>query len=268
MVFLKQYSTALIALIVGLGAIGWYIFNDLSSSNDQGDSNGVPTSTSTQREVGGIGFEGDGDFIVEQVSSADAGTPPELDRPITIPAVFPPDAARQMREVMGKIIADLKADTLNVSLWLELGLRRQEINDYVGAGEVFEYVTRLAPKDSTAFNNLGNLYHLYLKDFARSEQYFLKAIELEPTQAIYYNNLYDLYRYSYKRETTAAADILKRGIKEMPERIDLYVALGAYYEDKQDRKQAKVYYEQALDLAIAQGNTALREAIGKELAEL
>ena len=83
-----------------------------------------------------------------------------------------------------------------------------------------------------------------------------------------YANLYDLYRYSYKTNTTAAADILKQGIKENPQAVDLYIALGAYYKTQGKRTDARNYYEQALDLAINAGNTALRESIGKVLADL
>jgi Tfp pilus assembly protein PilF len=254
--------------LAGLVALGLYIAKDLGRKSSVAMENNAGNSGTTTRTIGGISFEGDGDFVIEEVPVSEAGPAPSLDRPVTVPATFPTETAQPMRKEIANIVTQLKADPASVELWLALGLRRQEIADYEGAREIYEYVTRLAPSDSTAYINLGNLYHLYLKDFASSEQNFLKALERDRKVALVYLNLHDLYRYSYKINTTAAVDILKQGIKENPEMVDLYVRLAAYYKAQGKRADAKKYYEQAQNLAIASGNTALREAIGKELASL
>lgn len=256
--------------LVGVVGLGFYVARDFKqkSASDLTTDNAANGNGSTTRTVGGITFEGEGDIVVEEVPLAEAGPAPSLERPITIPPSFSSEAAALMQKEIRTLIAGIKGKPGDMSLWLDLGLRWQEIGDYEGARAAYEYVARLAPSSSTAYANLGNLYHYYLKDFPKSEQYFLQAIKLDPKYVLFYANLHDLYRYSYKKDTGAAADILKQGIKANPEAVDLYVALAAYYKTQGNRAQAKVYYEQALDLAIDAGNTALREAIGKELAEL
>jgi Tfp pilus assembly protein PilF len=256
--------------LAGIAALGWYIVGDFQEEpigSAVTENNGGNSGTTT-RTIGGITFEGEGDVVVEEVPIGEAGPAPALDRPVNPPATLSAEAAAGMRKEIAQLTTQIKTDPGNSELWLVLGLRRQEIADYEGAREIYDYVTRLLPSDSTAYINLGNLYHYYLKDFPKAEQYFLKALERDRKVALVYLNLHDLYRYSYKTNTAAAADILKQGIKENPEAVDLYVALGAYYKTQGKRADAKKYYEQAQNLAIASGNTALREAIGKELASL
>ena len=260
----KSLFVTILVTICGLAAVGVFIFLDHRSFSSV-SKDGVDDSITA---VDSVTFEGSGDATIEKLPVNGLDPIPDLGRPSSIPPGFSAEAARIMRESIMALIVDIKKNPRDASLWLDLGIKRQEIQDYEGAKEAWEYVIQLSPNNATAFNNLGNLYHYYLKDYEKSETNFKRAIALSPKYVLLYQNLHDLYRYSYKQRTTAAADILKQGIKENPEAVDLYISLAAYYKAQGNRSDAKTYYEQALSLAIAVGNTDLRMAIGEELAEL
>ena len=109
----------------------------------------------------------------------------------------------------------LKTDTKNISLWIDLGSWRKAIEDYEGAKEAWIYVTVLAPKNSIALNNLGDIYAYYLKDIPKAEEYFLQAIHNEPSNIYLYFKTVDFYRY-FAKDAAKARAILEKGIAANP----------------------------------------------------
>lgn len=142
--------------------------------------------------------------------------------------------------------------------------------DYDAAREVWEYTSRVFPRNAISPHNLGDLYQHFLTDYAKAEEYYKRAISVDPTQSMNYLALHDLYRYSYRQDTSAAVDILKSGITKVSgnQAIDLYAMLGSYYQDRNDRVNASAYYTKARDAAQKIGDTALVEQLDVTLAEL
>jgi tetratricopeptide (TPR) repeat protein len=119
------------------------------------------------------------------------------------------------------MVAQLKQDPSQLKLWLTLGSYRKMAGDYEGARDAWEYVAAAAPSSFVAFNNLGDLYMNFLKNYPKAELNYRKVIAVRPDYIDTYRNLYTLYHYLYKTNTTAAADILKEGLKNNPNNPDL-----------------------------------------------
>ncbi len=228
-------------------------------------SENVSTSTPISGSDSTIGVSGTGDYTVEEVPLAHY---PSLERPVVVPIVFQGEARKIMEKNIASTIALLKKNQEDTTAWSRLATYRKIIDDYVGAAEISEFLVERGSNDPTLFGNLGELYHLYLKEYAKSETNYKKAISLSPKNLGLYRGLHELYRYSYKKETTLAADILKEGIVKNPEAIELMVLLGNYYRDKDDATDARVYYEKAVVEARKQGNVALAAQIESDLQKL
>ena len=111
--------------------------------------------------------------------------------------------------------SQLKKNSDNLENWLVLGVYRKMIGDYEGAREVWEYTSVIRPQNSISFNNLGELYAYYLKDNAKAEENYKKAIENDPAAVYIYRNFFDFYRY-FAKDTAKARAILEQGIATNP----------------------------------------------------
>ena len=147
--------------------------------------------------------------------------------------------------------------------WLGQGILKKNAGDYKGAKEAWEHVVKIRPEDHVAYNNLGDLYQHYLKDYPKAEFYLKKTVELKPDYLQGYTNLHDLYRIFYKEKSGLADDILLEGIKNNPQDYYLRIVLASYYKDRGDKINARKSYEEALSL-----NPPNKAAIEEELAGL
>lgn len=210
-------------------------------------------------------------------SSADATvkniplpTAPSLSRQVK----YSPDLSAEVKQILAQKVATLRSSLSNnpddPGSWRNLAIQYKTAGDYEGAKEVWEYMSALYPRDSIPRHNLGDLYYNFLKDYAKAEVYFKSAIDAEPAKAMNYLSLHELYRDAYKQDTTLAVDILKTGISRVSgnQTIDLYSALGSYYQDKNDTANAIIYYTKAREGAQAAGNTALVSQLDAVIAEL
>ena len=82
-------------------------------------------------------------------------------------------------------------------------------------------MTKASPTNPVAFQDLGDLYQTYKVNYPKAETNYLLAVSLQPTNIDLYRKLYTLYKYQYKTDTTAAADILVQGLKANPNNPDL-----------------------------------------------
>lgn len=207
---------------------------------------------------------------VEKTESVASSTAPSLVRQVKYSADLSPDARRILGEHISKLSESLSNNVDDFGSWMNLAIQYKTAGDYEGAQKVWEYISYLHPGEGISLHNLGDLYHHYLKDFAKAEEYYKRSIDADATQGVNYLALHELYRYSYKQNTAAAADILKKGIANVSgnQIIDLYSALGSYYQAKNDRTNAIFYLTYARDAAQKAGNTMLAAQFNDELATL
>ena len=274
----KNYSKTIIgavAVIILAGTIGFFIYNDIAVTSLE--SEGTEEKDRERITVGGLEFEveeGSKPLVkeipipIEDVSDAKDPGVPDLNRPIIFSDIFPEETRLAITEDISELTLKLKEDPSSFENWLELALQRKLINDYIGARDIWEYLNIVFPTNSITFANLGNLYHLELKDFQKAEENFARAIENSPTSFHAYRGLHELYVYSYKQDTDAATDVLKEGLERMPDNIDLLLLLAGYYKNKNDVQNARIYFELGHALAQKQGNVNLVDLIETELENL
>lgn len=178
-----------------------------------------------------------------------------------------PKTAEHAESANNPKAAALKQQSDDPAAWLQSGILKKNAGDYEGAKEAWEYVAKIRPEDYIAYNNLGDLYQHYLKDYPKAEFYFKKVVELKPDYLQTYTNLHDLYRIFYPPDRRAGAEkaeaILLEGIHNNPQDYYLRIMLASYYKDQGDKINARKYYEEALKF-----NPPNRAAIEEELRGL
>lgn len=229
---------------------------------------GMPTpqplaSTSTAPTTPGYTIE-----VIPNEETPEPLKAPNLERAVTFSGSVPESTQAALRARHAELVARLTADPTNGGAWFNLALVYHEANDYDGAREIWEFLAGALPEDTTALDNLGKLYLYNLKDYPKSESYFMGSIMRNPELTTPYLELFNLYRYSYKTDTAAAVDMMSLMKARFPGNTDPHMLLAGYYRDTKDYAHARVEYEAALDIARTAGNVALVGAIGNELSSL
>lgn len=216
---------------------------------------------------GGESATGTG-YTIEEIPIEKAIPPPDYNREVK----FAPGTSEEVKKAVmlnvAELTARLKKSTLDFDAWLSLGSVYKIAGDYEGARVVWEYLGAVSPGNYPSFANLGDLYHHYLKDYAKAEANYKKAIGNEKSYIDGYRSLYELYRYSYPGKGTEAAAILKKGIAANPANAGLVVVLAAFYRDMGDKENALLYYDKAITLAASQGDRELVSALEADKAAI
>lgn len=196
------------------------------------------------------------------------GTMPSLTREIKISDTTPDPVKAVLRQKVAEDQATLKKVPYDGNVWMDLALNYHAGNDYDGAREVWEFIITVTPTNVTALGNLGRLHHFELKNFETAEMYFKKAIDANPDRPEAYFELFDLYRFSYKKDTTSAVDIMKEAAKRFPDDTGIPASLGNYYRERGNTARARTYFEQALTMARTQNDMSRVQALTQELSTL
>ena len=218
----------IIFVLIVFGGLGFYFYKKLSPKTQNGVTVGQSNSSSSQTagnsvNIGGVTIQGEGDMkgvkiepvaITNNKPAVNASLP-DLNKEIKITADMSEDAKRIATAKIQDLSSHLKKDNDNLENWLVLGVYRKMIGDYEGAKEVWEYASAIRPQNSISFNNLGELYAYYLKDNAKAEKNYKKAIENDPSAIYIYRNFFDFYRY-FAKDTAKARTILEQGIAANP----------------------------------------------------
>lgn len=250
-------------VIVVLGTIGWFAFgNSVPGEEVKNESEKKPgiELTEGEAEITQIPIDASGSSLVR----------PELDRTVTIPVRFNAEAKAILLSNIKTLKSQIENDPGSFQAWSDLAMQYKIIDDFEGAAEIWEFLNKAAENNTVSRVNLGNLYHYELKEYAKAEASFKAALAINNRLPEAYTGLHELYRYSYKTNTTLAEDILKDGIAAISQNqnIDLKLMLAGYYKEKGRNADAKEFYTQARAQAETLGNTQLVSAIDAELATL
>lgn len=192
-----------------------------------------------------------------------------LGRKVELPESFSEEARSFALKNIETSKAAIQASPKNAEAWLDLAISYKTVGDLDGAVLIWQYLEKEA-QNPIAIQNLANTYHLDLKEYKKSEEYYLKSLALEPKNASSYIGLHELYRYSYKQDTTEAVAILTKGLEKVDERgkMALYFAFAGYYKEKSDIKNLISSYEEARVIARELGDTRIVRQIDVELANV
>ena len=110
--------------------------------------------------------------------------------------------------------------------------------------DAFHAVLETEPDNADVYNNLAVAYSC-IADFEHAENYFVKALELDPQLAQAYINLSDLY---YKAgDLASAVGTLQRGSYELHDNLTIAHLLARVYIDDQRWEDAIEELERVLD---------------------
>lgn len=195
-------------------------------------------------------------------------TYPNLERTVTFPAGFPAEAEEIVKNNIRSLSKQLKEDPKSFQNWITLATQYKVVQDYNMVRDIFDFLNKAAPKNIVARVNLGNLYHYDLKQYDKAETVFKEALTIDNKDVDVYQGLFELYKYSYKTDTTLAEDTLKAGIANVPDNMDIRMTLAGYYTDLGRTADAKKTYEAILVKAQAAQNTNLITVVNAALAAL
>lgn len=173
---------------------------------------------------------------------------PDLSRPVVVTSNIADDLRVQFTQEIKTLSTSLKEDFNHLDLWLQVGILRKFIGDYEGARQAWEFANLGWPQNAISFNNLGELYGFYLKDYPKSEKNYLKSIENDPKNIDAYKNLATIYQYSYTERQAQIPLLLQRGIVNNPQNIDFMFMLARYYADNGNKVGAAAYYNNILQI--------------------
>ncbi len=228
-----RYAVAL-GLLVAVVVIGVFFVNKESKHASIAPSSTVASTTQQATTTSAASFTGGavsstktGSVAVTGVANDAPSIPlPDLTRPYTPPAGVPQSVQAEDKAAVATAIQQVKIDPNHETYWLQLGMYRQNAGDYVGAEQVYVYLTKRWPKDPIAFANLANLYGNYVHDYSKAVSYANQVIALSPHDISAYINLSTIYRANMQ-DVADAKKTLEQGIAANPSNTDLKSALAA-----------------------------------------
>lgn len=222
----------------------------------------TPIATTTESHDG-VTASGGG-FTVSGGDTIELPTPPDFRAPIAYASSVSPEVRAALAARATLLEDKIAKDSFDLAAWIDLGTVRKMAGDYRGAETAWVFVNAVAPEHPTAIANLADLYMNFLPDYPKAESRYLKLIALDAHQVSAYASLATLYQHFYKIQTTAAEDILLKGIAANPQAIDLRIELARYYKNALLPAKAKAQYEAAIAEAEKQGNATLAAEIRAE----
>jgi tetratricopeptide (TPR) repeat protein len=201
----RYYILGLVVIVIGVAS--YFLLGTRAA---------VPTGTPLTAELSDVQVTGDA--TIRELPQESFIPQPSLDRSVEIEAsTLTPETQKVIQAKIATAVAAIKKTPNNLSLWMELGFRRKQLGDYVGAAEAWVYVNTLAKEDEISAINLGDLYMNFIKDYPKAELYYKKGLSANPKNIDTYNNLHTLYRYLYKTDTNAAANIATEALRVFPD---------------------------------------------------
>ncbi|MBI5138637.1 MAG: hypothetical protein HZA95_02460 [Candidatus Vogelbacteria bacterium] len=192
---------------------------------------------------------------------------PSLDRQLVIPKEYSKIIKSKIEAGVQSAISKIKSDPDNIDNWFNLALWYKMANDYLGAEEIWLYVSKINPENRTAQSNLGDLYKNSLIDYAKAEAAWLRVVAIDPTYIDAYNELYLLYRYNISEKTAEASKILMTGIEKTKSPTLMY-QLSEYYGSIPNKPLAIEWYNKTKTAAKSIGDTKLMKSVDEALSKL
>ncbi len=247
---------AIAAVLLGLG-----IYIEKRNTSDSAPTPASSAATSTA-DGSGVSIDATGDYTIREVSDV---TPPNYNKPVNFSASVSAETRAAINASAAQKRALIQSNPADFNAWVSLGALYHAGGDERMAEKIWLYTAALAPQSPLSYDNLGDLYLSYLKDYVKAESAFKKAIAADAQDVGAYQNLFSLYtEYGYQKGTTAAEDILKKGIAANPGAYDLNVLLARYYAGLGRTAEARVQYDAAITGAQAAGQGAIAEQLKAE----
>lgn len=258
-------TIAVLAIAALIGAVSLYIYKDLHKKiAPEAD---VPTGIKLETEGGKGGYTVS---VLPNASTTPKEVPlaPSLNFPAKNSSGMNPQTFKIVAEDMAALTEELKKDSSSEEKWLKLALYEKMLGNYNRAVEILNYLSILWPNDYIIYNNLGDIYQFYLKNYPLAEKNWLKVLEFRTDYVSVYENLYGLYSGLYTAKKSEALPILLKGQKNNPDTIVLILDIARHYRSVGDVAQAKIYYDKSIEQAKSSLNVKLESEIRTEMESL
>ena len=164
----------------------------------------------------------------------------------------------------------LRENPEDVSALITVAEIRQEARDPGGALEFYLKVLEIQPTNIVALSNLANLYNHHKKEYERSAEMYLRLIETAPEQISAYQSLMYIYWHRVPEKYPDMEQILLTAIEKNTDiteyaPVDFYSMLGDFYANVEEINKAIKYYEIALGLMPGDESVKIKIERLKEL---
>ena len=257
------YSLAVFFIPVAIYLLNSVIdFGDINKAGDFMEEEAVKFSQDSFNPREGLP-----NLLSKEVSERIKNIPrPDLKADYVIPDRYPEFYRKDLEGKIQSTKSALESSPFSFDAWNRMAILRKSVDDFKGAAAIWEYLLKIGPENAVYLGSLGELHQYFLKDYGKSESYYLRAVKSDPDKITVYRNLYDLYKFLYKQDTDAALKILLNGVLHNPQNIELLRLTGQYYKEKNDYKDAKIYYSRALGQAIKEGKNDIVNSIRNEIS--
>ncbi len=166
-------------------------------------------------------------------------------------------------EVTAEIATKSAAGEYVLDVYFVRGGDYQHLGKLKLAFEDYQTVLEGDPENETAWGNSGDL-RIAMGDVEGAEMYYKKAVEVYPAETTY-NKLYRYYlQYRAEDRDAAVETLLKEAMEKVGPSVPLYVKLGRWYVEHNDRENAILAYRQAA--VLDPDNQSIKDELQKALA--
>jgi tetratricopeptide (TPR) repeat protein len=154
-------------------------------------------------------------------------------------------------EELYKIRENILKNPKDFNSWDDFAFIKEFLNDHEGAIKAWEISFEIQPVNFRAAYNLGDIYQYFIRDFEKSEFYYLKSLELRTDHSATYIGLMDLYRYNLKEKKDKYEPLVLEAINNDPgNAVNYYSNLVEFFNDEGnvDLVKAKDYLQKIKDL--------------------
>jgi tetratricopeptide (TPR) repeat protein len=132
-----------------------------------------------------------------------------------------------------------------------MGMFNEAINAYKTSASIVN--------NTVSNSNIANAYK-DIKQYKKSEEYYLKSLAIDPTDMQTYTNLFELYKLPWDGKKYSPESILELGISQpMIDTSSLMATLANYYKEIGNKAKAIEYYQKTLQLNP--GNDAAKQEL-------
>lgn len=179
---------------------------------------------------------------------------------------YPKEFVESNRNRLLSLVEAVTKNPDQIDNWIDIGLVKKNVDNYVGAKDVWDHTNKINPNYGLNYFNLGNLYALYLRDFKKAESNYYKALRLDRNSVNFHLGLAEFYRDFYKEKYDLVDDVLLEGLVYVPKDANLLLNLALYYRDTGEKAEAIKYFEKFL---TAEGfSDTQAEAVKQEIEKL
>ncbi len=155
------------------------------------------------------------------------------------------EAISRLEQQRDKILENPK----DSQAWFDFAHTKEFLNDHAGAAAAWEKSFELQPYNFITSGNLGNVYEYFLKDYPKSEFYYLKSLEVKPDNRSAYDGLADLYRYNWSGKADLLEPLLLAAIEKDPtNNVAYYATLVEFFASSNNWDKARAYLENVVKL--------------------